>query len=416
MTTLTLRPILNGTYREVGGDYANIDEEVADDSTTKNYFSGSSYALDTFILPRPQVAGPISNVAIYQRSNGSGAYVKPAIYTHGAIYYGGEVAQGSSYVTTSYSWSVNPYTGAAWTWAEIASLQAGIAMKGSGGVWNTQLYIVVDYTAFTYSEVTIRPNASGDLSDLGSDYTQVDEASPDDNSTYVYGTATQSAYRCSVFGMETRGIAGLIGHIYGKARFKASTGSANAFSAAVAIRTHGTTYYGPFVASQSTTWVEVDAWWGLNPYTGAAWTQAELDAVQIGLVTYGNTSPAPTAYITQVYGAVGYAANNTPNAPSTPSGATVGSPGVSYSFSTSGTDPDENSIQYTIDWGDESESTSDSVASGQSVNLSHSWAQPGTYSVKAKTTDSFGAISGWSGTLTIVIAASGSYARAVGLF
>jgi len=49
---------------------------------------------------------------------------------------------------------------------------------------------------------------------------------------------------------------------------------------------------------------------------------------------------------------IGGGGNNPPNTPNTPSGPTTGSIGASYSYSTSGIDPDSDQVKYCFDWGD----------------------------------------------------------------
>jgi YVTN family beta-propeller protein len=102
------------------------------------------------------------------------------------------------------------------------------------------------------------------------------------------------------------------------------------------------------------------------------------------------------------------ATTNPPNTPSTPSGSSSGNTGITYSYSTSATDPDGNTVKYTFDWGDGYASDTSYVNSGTSASASHSWSNAGSYLVKAKATDCNGASSGWSGskTVTITIASS----------
>ncbi|MEN6513014.1 PKD domain-containing protein [Methanoculleus sp.] len=107
-------------------------------------------------------------------------------------------------------------------------------------------------------------------------------------------------------------------------------------------------------------------------------------------VTEGGTTPTPTP-------------NNPPNIPSVPSGSTSGTTGVSYTYSTSATDPDGNLVKYTFDWDDGTTSEVGLVSSGITASASHSWNYPGIYSVKAKATDSGGASSEWSGARTVTI-------------
>ncbi|MDD5688207.1 MAG: carbohydrate-binding protein [Elusimicrobia bacterium] len=95
--------------------------------------------------------------------------------------------------------------------------------------------------------------------------------------------------------------------------------------------------------------------------------------------------------------------NNSPNTPNTPTGTTTGNIGVSYTYSTSGTDPDGDQVKYTFDWGDGTTNETNLVNSGTGAGLSHSWTAAGTYQIKTKATDSKGAGSGWSTALSITI-------------
>ena len=101
------------------------------------------------------------------------------------------------------------------------------------------------------------------------------------------------------------------------------------------------------------------------------------------------------------------AANAAPATPSIPSGSTACTAGTSYSYSASATDPNSDQVKYTFDWGDGTlQSTTNLVNSGSSASASHTWSAAGTYLVKAMATDSKGAASGWSGTLTVIVTAA----------
>ena len=96
--------------------------------------------------------------------------------------------------------------------------------------------------------------------------------------------------------------------------------------------------------------------------------------------------------------------NQPPYTPSAPAGPSSGDPRVSYSFSTTTTDPDGNQISFQFDWGDGIHSNwSSFVDSGSSVTMSHSWSGQGTYAVRAKAKDTYGSESGWSAAHNIVI-------------
>jgi hypothetical protein len=88
--------------------------------------------------------------------------------------------------------------------------------------------------------------------------------------------------------------------------------------------------------------------------------------------------------------------NNPPETPGIPSGPSFGYVGVSYTFSTSSTDPDGDSVSYTFDWGDGTSFATGYLESGCAATLSHFWSKPGTYMVTVMATDTKGASSGWS--------------------
>ena len=94
-------------------------------------------------------------------------------------------------------------------------------------------------------------------------------------------------------------------------------------------------------------------------------------------------------------------ANNQPNPPSTPNGPTTGYNGISYTYSTSATDPEEHQVKIYFDWDDGSGTWTNYVNSGQSVSKSHTWTSPGTYHVKAKAKDKCGLEGGWSEDLIV---------------
>ena len=96
--------------------------------------------------------------------------------------------------------------------------------------------------------------------------------------------------------------------------------------------------------------------------------------------------------------------NTPPNTPLAPTGPNSGTPGTSYDFTATTTDPDGDDVAFKFDWGDGNESDwTGFVDSGASASASHSWVSDGTYEVKAKAKDTQGAESGWSETHQIVI-------------
>lgn len=81
--------------------------------------------------------------------------------------------------------------------------------------------------------------------------------------------------------------------------------------------------------------------------------------------------------------------NNKPNTPSI-TGSQTGHATISYQYAVAGTDPDGDTINYTINWGDDIQETSPVVASGQSFQFTHQWTSPGFYQVSAFSIDTYG--------------------------
>lgn len=95
--------------------------------------------------------------------------------------------------------------------------------------------------------------------------------------------------------------------------------------------------------------------------------------------------------------------NNPPNPPSRPSGRVWGKSNIQYSYFTSTIDPDGDKIKFYFDWGDGNGNWTDYVNSGETASASHSWKKAGTYKIKAKAKDEYGAESGWSPSLNLTI-------------
>ena len=94
---------------------------------------------------------------------------------------------------------------------------------------------------------------------------------------------------------------------------------------------------------------------------------------------------------------------NTPKTPNQPSGPASGHTGISYTYSTSASDINDDQIQYIFDWGDRTQGPTDFVNSGSDASASHSWTDTGNYTIKARAIDRGGLESGWSDEVTITI-------------
>ena len=122
----------------------------------------------------------------------------------------------------------------------------------------------------------------------------------------------------------------------------------------------------------------------------------------------GNTTTFKGGLLNEIVNLTYVTENHPPSQPSKPLGPTSGYVNQSYSYSTSSTDPDGDQIKYGWDWdgdGNVDEWTG-FYNSGETITLSHSWSQPGTYQIKVKAMDREGDESEWSESLTVTILTS----------
>ena len=96
--------------------------------------------------------------------------------------------------------------------------------------------------------------------------------------------------------------------------------------------------------------------------------------------------------------------SNPPAQPTKPVGPSLGIWYIDYTYTSSTTEPDSEQIYYLFDWGDGSNSGwIGPYSSGQTGTGSHNWTVLGTYNVKVKARDIWGAGSIWSESLAVTI-------------
>ena len=94
--------------------------------------------------------------------------------------------------------------------------------------------------------------------------------------------------------------------------------------------------------------------------------------------------------------------NEGPNKPSI-DGPIKGIPGIDYDYKFSATDPNNDNLEYYVEWGDGNcEEWIGPFLSGEELTLSHSWEEKGTYYVRVKVRDVYETESTWV-TLQVVI-------------
>ena len=92
-----------------------------------------------------------------------------------------------------------------------------------------------------------------------------------------------------------------------------------------------------------------------------------------------------------------YPPNNFPPTAPSITGKRIGNIGILYDYTFVTTDAYGDDVYYYIDWGDDTfEEWIGPYASGEEVTISHAWSEQGTYEIKAKAKDVFGAESNWA--------------------
>jgi hypothetical protein len=96
--------------------------------------------------------------------------------------------------------------------------------------------------------------------------------------------------------------------------------------------------------------------------------------------------------------------SNPPEKPTTPKGHRIGTIGKNYSYTSSTTDSDGDSLYYFFDWGDGTNSGwLGPYETGQECTETHTWAQKNSYQIKVKAKDITGSESVWSDPLPIIM-------------
>jgi len=157
--TLTIRPNAAGTHTQLDksgctSNYECVDETVADDATTQVYrTSGGGVKYDVYNLEdHTTETGTITKIVVFAKMKydlpGAGTdFAKIRIRTGGLNYTSSAFTVAHDWTLYSKTWTTNPNTAVAWTWADIDALQAGIQFDDfAHAIRCTQVYVVVYYT------------------------------------------------------------------------------------------------------------------------------------------------------------------------------------------------------------------------------------------------------------------------------
>jgi len=96
--------------------------------------------------------------------------------------------------------------------------------------------------------------------------------------------------------------------------------------------------------------------------------------------------------------------NNPPSKPDPPNGQIRCNIGISYNYSISAIDIEDDSVFYLINWGDSSDTGwIGPYKSGDEIVLNHTWSATGKYEIRVKAKDIFDAESEWSDSLWVTM-------------
>lgn len=135
----------------------------------------------------------------------------------------------------------------------------------------------------------------------------VDEVTPDDDTTYVFKGAPAATAR-DWYNLSNSGVgAGVITNVRVYARVKLEDDEEFESSGEIEIATHSTSYSSGAV-TQSNVWATRYYDWAINPNTSQPWTWVEIDALRAGvlLTSIVGAEDILKAYCTQFYVVVTY--------------------------------------------------------------------------------------------------------------
>jgi hypothetical protein len=158
---------------------------------------------------------------------------------------------------------------------------------------------------------TLRPNAAGTYTQCDpigdtANYLCVDEAIPDDDTTYVRTTLGATELDTYNIPDHSEG-SGAINSV--KVYIRSDCSSAAGHQAQTVIRTNGTDYFGTWETLVAD-WAYYSTTYTTNPYTTNAWTWDEIDAMEIGVRQDDTGGGYPRT--TQVYVEVDYTYYDSP--------------------------------------------------------------------------------------------------------
>ena len=171
--------------------------------------------------------------------------------------------------------------------------------RSHGGLFDAK-WLLSDATRYLFTpdaeEDTLRPSGNGSSTEIEvqfpastNHYDKVDEATTDNDTTYVEGDdATGGTHRIDTYATENAPYPnGTINNVTVHVRVRQTNDGATVDGKAkCVVLTGGTEYTGNAETLAGTSYAEYTKAWATNPDTAAAWTWAEIDAMEIGVSVY----------------------------------------------------------------------------------------------------------------------------------
>jgi hypothetical protein len=154
-TITYLNPNGNGAYSEwtnVGclstSEYQCVDEDPGSHDTSDYLYASAPFVYETFAFENLGTCSNVNYVALgYYASSNETRYLLPIMRIHWNIYVGTPIEiHAYPYQWYAQYFFTNPYTGHAWTCAEVNDLEAGMESTGSSGVSVATMYARASYT------------------------------------------------------------------------------------------------------------------------------------------------------------------------------------------------------------------------------------------------------------------------------